>query len=393
MTQKVDVRAVHALDELRVALVRFRTEIEASLREMEAAIHRVEQYLGEREAHWKRQVIRREAEHKKALAALAACRSQAYRDPKTGRTYVPPCTQEQEWVMRTRVELERATAALRTVREWRKVVERTVEEYRRQARRLAAHLEENVPKATARLERHAATLRAYTGLAPAPATFTTTPPVQAVADTVATGALLAALGVGVAGIAVLTWLARDLRQALGDAGEELSARLLREEFNLQEVAFDPPKHGFDRVFTAAGAPIIILESKVHHKGEFHPGQTQAGEQGSPEWIAAHAEKMADPASAEWSPTNERIAAVIREIGPENVPVVAVVIESETGRASVYYRTAGTEEWQALREGVSLAEALTEAHQRSGHAASPGDVERERGPETLEGGLGSVEGRG
>ena len=391
MTQKIDVRAVHALDDLRAALVRFRAEAEAALREMEAAIRRVEQYLGEREVYWKRQVTRWEAEHKKALAALAACRSRAYRDPKTGRTYVPPCTQEQEWVMRTRVEMARAQDALRTVREWRKVVERAVEEYRRQARRLAAHLEENVPKATARLERQAATLRAYTGLTPA--TFTTTPPVQAVADTVATGALLAALGVGVAGIAVLTWLARDLRQALGDAGEELSARLLREEFNLQEVAFDPPKHGFDRVFTAAGAPIIILESKVHHKGEFHPGQTQAGEQGSPEWIAAHAEKMADPASAEWSPANERIAAVIREIGPENVPVVAVVIESETGKASVYYRTAGTAEWQALREGVSLAEALTEAQQRSGHTASPGGVEREPGPEALEGGLGSVERRG
>jgi len=393
MSQKVHVQTIQALDELRAALVQFRGEAEAAFREMEAAIRRVLHYLGEREAHWKRQVTRWEAEHKKALAALAACRSRAHRDPKTGRTYVPPCTQEQEWVMRTRVELERATAALRTVREWRKVVERTLEDYRRQARRLAAHLEENVPKATARLERQATTLRAYTGFTPAPATFTTTPPVQAVADTVATGALLAALGVGVAGIAVLTWLARDLRQALGDAGEELSARLLREEFNLQEVAFDPPKHGFDRVFTAPGAPLIILESKVHHKGEFHPGQTRAGEQGSPKWIAAHAEKMADPASAEWSPTNERIAAVIREIGPENVPVVAVVIESETGRASVYYRTVGTKEWQVLREGVSLAEALTEAQQRSGHAASPGGVEREPGPEALEGGLGSAERRG
>ena len=393
MGQKVDVQAIHALDDLRTALVQFRAEVEAALREMEAAVQRVLHYLGEREAHWKRQVARREAEHKKALAALAACRSRAYRDPKTGRTYVPPCTQEQEWVTRALVELERATAALRTVRELRKLVEQTAEVYRRQARRMAAHLEENVPKATARLKRQAAALHGYTGLTPAPATFITTPPVQAVADTVTAGALLAALGVGVAGIAVLTWLTRDLRQALGDAGETLSAQLLREEFNLQELPFDPPKHGFDRVFTAAGASIIILESKVHHKGEFHPGQTRSGEQGSPEWIAAHAEKMADPASAEWSPTNEHIAAVIREIGTQNVPAVAVVIESETGRASVYYRTAGTDEWQVLREGVSLAEALSETHQRSGHPPGPGGVEREPGPEALKGGLNRMESRG
>jgi len=393
MAEKVHVQTSQAIDDLRAALVQFRGEAEAALREMEAAIQHVLQYLSERETHWKRQVMRREEEHKKALAVLATCRSRVSRDPKTGRTYVPPCTKEQEWGMRARVELERARAALRTVREWRKLVEQTAEDYRRQERRLAAHLAENVPKATARLERHAATLRAFTVLSPDPATFTTTPPVQAVANTVATGALLAVLGVGVAGIAVLTWLARDLRQALGDVGEELAAQLLKKEFNLQEVSFDPPKHGFDRVFTAPGVPVIILESKVHHKGEFHPGKTKAGEQGSPRWVAAHGKKMGDPASAEWSPANERIAALIHEIGPENVPVVAVVIETETGKAFVYYRAAGTEKWQVLREGVSLTEALTEAQQRSGHAASPGGVEREPGPEALEGGLGSVERRG
>ena len=189
MSQKVDVRAIHALDDFRGALTRFRGEAEAALREMEAAIRHVRQHLAERETHWKRQAARWEAEHKKALAALAACRSQAYRDPNTGRTYVPPCTQEQEWIMRTRVELERATAALRTVREWRKAVERAVEEYRRQARRLAAHLEENVPKAAARLERHASTLRAYTGLIPAPATSIPPSSIQPVANTAVAEAL------------------------------------------------------------------------------------------------------------------------------------------------------------------------------------------------------------
>ncbi|HIQ09252.1 MAG TPA: hypothetical protein EYH28_07085, partial [Anaerolineaceae bacterium] len=176
MRRKVDVRAVHALDELRAGLVQFREEAETALREMEAAIRRVLHYLAEREAHWNREVARREAEHNQALAALTACRSREYQDPKTGRTYVPPCTREQEWVRRTRVELERAAASLRAVRKRRKVVERTVADYRRQARRLAAHLEANVPKATARLEQHAAALRSYLSIGTAPTAPTSTAP-------------------------------------------------------------------------------------------------------------------------------------------------------------------------------------------------------------------------
>jgi len=110
----------------------------------------------------------------------------------------------------------------------------------------------------------------------------------------------------------------------------------------------------------------VVESKVHHKGEFHPGQTQAGEQGSPEWIAAQTEKMADPNSARRSPANQRIASLIQEIGPENVPVVAVVIETDTGRVAVHYRPPGDAAWRELKAGMSLEEALTastnEAHQ-------------------------------
>ena len=608
MRRKVDVRAVHALDELRAGLVQFREEAETALREMEAAIRRVLHYLAEREAHWNREVARREAEHNQALAALTACRSRGSRDPKTRRTYVPPCTREQEWVRRTRVELERAAASLRAVRKRRKVVERTVADYRRQARRLAAHLEANVPKATARLEQHAAALRSYLSIGtaptaptstappapaqthtaptepteppamseampehireipldriawesvgtlapedyrkvsreemreglrkliqvvrpkvqqgataedfsrmdetlgldyahgyrriydafygescitlerygdkyyvingrhrlllaremgirslparvrgedkptlsqppqraleglqeaapaggeqpaprqgvqhgstsgpgaepaqgpkatetspapasspvptsgvegatpagpqptqgpqvspgvgeaqattPAPANFTPLPQVQVTTSTPTAAArtLFTAL-MGVAGFKMITWLARGLRRALGATGRGLAARLLQEGVHLQEVPLAPPKHGFDRVFIAPGLPVIVLESRVHPRGM------------------------------------SELAALVRERGFENEPVVAMVIESETGRASVYYRAAGSETWQILREGVSLTEALKEAQQRSGHPPGPGGVEREPGPERLEGGPGGAEFRG
>ena len=162
---------------------------------------------------------------------------------------------------------------------------------------------------------------------------------------------------GVAGFKMITWLARGLRRALGATGRGLAARLLQEGVHLQEVPLDPPKHGFDRVFIAPGLPVIVLESRVHPRGM------------------------------------SELAALVRERGFENEPVVAMVIESETGRASVYYRAAGSETWQILREGVSLTEALKEAQQRSGHPPGPGGVEREPGPERLEGGPGGAEFRG
>jgi hypothetical protein len=173
-------------------------------------------------------------------------------------------------------------------------------------------------------------------------------------------------------------------------GEELSARLVREQPGFQELPFDQPKHGFDRVFTAPGLPLIVLESKVSSSGRFHPGQTRHGEQGSPEWIADQAEKMGDPTSAQWSPTNERIAALVKELGPENVPAVAVVIQSETGLADVYVRPAGSDAWQPLREGVSLAEALAGASGAGSHPEAASSPERERDPEALEGPGGSPE---
>jgi hypothetical protein len=298
-------------------------------------------------------------------------------------------------VRRARVYLAEAEAELRTVQEWTRLVERQAEEYHRQAQRLKAWLDGELPKANAFLERKITTLHSYVAMGISSGGYVTTPPVQAVGETFATAAGLAALGVGLtaAAIAVTRWLATDVRHALGAMGEELSARLVREQPGFQEVPFDQPKHGFDRVFTAPGLPLIVLESKVvgaHGRAPFHPGQTQHGEQGSPEWIAAQAEKMADPTSSQWSPTNERIAALVKELGPENVPAVAVVIQSETGLADVYVRPAGSDAWQPLREGVSLAEALAGASSVGSHPEAASSPERERGPEAMEGSAGGPE---
>ncbi len=269
-----------------------------------------------------------------------------------------------------------------------RAVDEAASSYQRQARALAGLLEQDVVESQALLERKIRALQAYTLTGFAPQSFTAPPPTQVVSDVFFAGMALAGLGLVTAGIAAVQWLARSVQQALGDVGEDLTARLLKQQDGWQEAPFDQPKHGFDRVFTAPGLPLIIVESKVNRQGEFHPGQPQVGEQGSPAWIAAQAEHMADPNSAQWSPDNARIAALIQELGPEHIPVVAVVITTETGAAQIFYRKPGEAAWHLLQDGIALVDVL------GGVAQSDADEEPESPalgpqmpPESKEGNLG------
>jgi hypothetical protein len=364
------VLSIQALGELKATLNRFSAEAQEAFNAAEIEIRRTLDWLQERLTYWRNEVRRRQEVLAQAQRALDLCRASGYRDPQTGAYVEPPCTAQREAMRRAWTYLNEAETELRKVQEWARLVQQAADDYRRQAQRLHAWLNGELPKATAFLERKMATLQSYVALGAPSGGYVVTPPAQAVGETFAAAVGVAALGVGLAAaaIAVTRWLAGDVRHALGHVGESLSAQLLRQQLELQEVPFDPPKHGFDRVFTAPGLPVIVMESKVvgaPGRPAFRPAQTQHGEQGSPEWIAAQAENMADPSSAQWSPANERIAALVQEMGPGKVPSVAVVIQRDTGLADVYVRPASSEAWQPLREGVSLAEALAatagEAH--------------------------------
>jgi len=366
MTPSAQVQSIQALDDLKGALGRFAGESQEALQAAEQEIRRTLDWLQERLNHWQNEVRRRQEEVRKAAAAQARCQASGYYD-RDGHYYAPDCSAYERALRQAQIRLQEAESELRNVQQWMKVVGEAVAAYRTQAQRLGQLLATDLPKAEAFLGRASATLQSYVTMtvppsgvsAPTEPTLSTTPPMQAVADMFTTSVGLSVLGAEFTGaaIALIHWIASDVRQALGPVGEQLSARLLSEQFGLQEVPFDQRKHGFDRLFTAPGLPLIVLESKVNRNGQFHLGQTQVGEQGSPAWIDAHTERMADRGSAEWSPTNERIAAIIRELGPENVPVVTVVIQTDTGLADVYYRAPGVENWQQLRGNVSLKEVL------------------------------------
>ncbi len=143
-----------------------------------------------------------------------------------------------------------------------------------------------------------------------------------------------------------------IRRTLGRAGEETASQVLSQRFGLHEVPFTQAAHGFDRVFRAPGVPLIVVESKASQSGALRLGQTAAGEQGSPGWLAQTAEKMTDPSSAQWSPTNARLGRLVQEMGPENIPVLAVVTDYARARASVFGRQPSGD-WALIEADIDL----------------------------------------
>ena len=183
------------------------------------------------------------------------------------------------------------------------------------------------------------------------------------------------------------------RQALGRTGEEIAAAVLSRRFDLQEVSFTQPAHGFDRVFRAPGLPLIVVEAKASHDGKLRLGQPAAGEQGSPAWLAAAAASMTDPTSAQWSPANARIGQLVQTLGPENVPVLAVVVNYQDATADIYQRQPDGA-WTALEAGIDLHELAAESNGENTATLSPWSEQGASLPaERREGVAGGAERRG
>lgn len=357
MAVQANVRSVETLGELRASFARYRAEAQVALQRASQELARTQEWLAGRQRHWQAQVQRCQQTVQQAQAALRRCQNSGYTDAQ-GRRHTPDCRQHEQALAQATARLRAAEAELQTVRHWIQTVGEAAQSYQRQAGRLASLMESDLAEAEGVLAQKIAALRAYLALhAPAGASYSTAPPLDALTDTFTASLAMGMMGVVGPALHLVRQMAGNIRAALGDTGESLVTRLLQEQFGWQELAFDQPKHGFDRVFTAPGLPLIVVESKVNRAGKLRLGRTQDGEQGSAAWIAAQAERMADPDSAQYSPQNARLAALIQELGPENIPVVAVVIQTETGMADLYYRKAGTAVWHLLQEDVSLTAAL------------------------------------
>jgi hypothetical protein len=306
---------IEALKTLRQALRAFANRQSEALQAAEAEITYTLASLEEAEAYWRREVERRRWE-------LNACLAQMdyegyYVDCSSYERTLDAAEQELEQVIRWRVQVEEAAA-----------------EYRRVAQRLTDLLQNELPRASTFLANRITALEAYYA-------------------SQLLGAATALAGAGVSGVigsvvAAIRHSQGKFSRIMGSMSEQIAAQVLSEKFGLQEVPFDQPHQGFDRVFQAPGMPLVVMESKVSSSGQLRLGRTHAGEQGSPEWISATATRMADPLSAQWSPANERIAGLVHELEPGNVPVAAVVVNPETESTDIYWRQSGGG-WQRLEK--------------------------------------------
>ncbi len=313
---------VEALRALRGALPDFARRQFEAIEVAEQEIARTQQLLEEAEAHARLRV-------EEARAALEACFFQAMLAAQQGESV--DCSYYE-------YALRQAEERLVRILEWQHRVRQEAESFRAVARAHQDALAGLLPQATAYLDRRITALEAYLATR-----------LQAAAVGVAAAGALALMG-GV--IAAIRRNRGELARLKGALGEEIAAQVLSEKFGLQPLPFDQPKHGFDRVFTAPGMPLIVAESKVRTGGDLELGQTHAGAQGSPAWIAAQAARMADRSSAQWSPANARIAGLVQEIGAENVPAIAVVTNPETGRSQAYIRSEAGD-WQPLGDAIAL----------------------------------------
>ncbi|NJN84944.1 MAG: hypothetical protein HC802_23415 [Caldilineaceae bacterium] len=290
----VNVRSIQTLRELKAGLARFGAESRSALQRMEMELRSTQEWLVERQHFWEGQTRRCQEAVRTAQMALARCQSNVQRDPRTGRVYASDCSGPQQILRQAQARLQETQTQLANVQRWARSVDEAALAFRRQARRMNGLVDKKLVEAEVFLERRAASLEGYAAIGLPGLALQTISPIQAAGNTVTTGLILGTMGLTAAALAVIRWMAGPLRQTLGDSSEALTARLLSEQSGWQEMPFDQPKHGFDRLFIAPGLPIIVVESKVHGRGEFRPGQTQSGEQGSPGWIAAQVAKMAKP---------------------------------------------------------------------------------------------------
>lgn len=240
--------------------------------------------------------------------------------------------------------LQRAEQRLAHVLTLRGRFDAAVSAWQRRRRDLEQALDADLSGAVTYLDRRLAALEAYQ----------TTQLISTALDLGAAGIP----GLMGATIGVMRLAQGRVNHVLGRAGEEMASIVLSRRFGLQELTFAQPAHGFDRVFRAPGLPLIVVESKASQDGALRLGQTAAGEQGSAAWVAQTAARMADPASAQWSPTNARLGRLAQEMGPANVPALAVVTDYTRATAAVYGRQASGE-WTLIEGDIDLNALLAE----------------------------------
>lgn len=172
MSTQVNVGSIDSLDDLRHALVLFRSGTSQALEATEQEIQRVQEWLEQRRLYWQREVERRKQALLRARSALERCLAQAAaRSHDDRHSPRPSCSAEQAAVAQAQAALANAQAELQNVLHWESRVRQATGEYQRPALRLKGMLAGDLPKAVALLARIIAILRSYVAMTPPGASF------------------------------------------------------------------------------------------------------------------------------------------------------------------------------------------------------------------------------
>jgi hypothetical protein len=326
MTQDLDLREIQTLVELKAAITRFANGTQEALRMAEAEIGRTSEWLHERIGHWQHELERARSELAAARAALERCLQSGYYD-RDGHYYAPNCSAEEKAIEHAEMRLRECKENLRKAQAWRNRLEQAVDEYHRKVRRLNELSAAHSDMAKAQLDQLRAKYEAVQEAAN----------MVGFAGEMGIAGFVSSVVLGVKGLKLVTGRTDQL---LGQGAEGLVRHLLEEELACNQVPFDKPKKGtgFDGILRTPNGQLVILESKYSSDGKLKLDYGYGYRETSAGWVAAVAQQMSDPKSGLYSETNARIGQQIFDTGPEEVPVLAVVINPNTGQADIYLRT-------------------------------------------------------
>ncbi len=161
MSSSANVHSIAVLEELKTALMRFKSDARGSLETADAEINRVWAWLQERLAYWQSELKRRRRQLEEAQAALVGCL--AFAAASAGYA---DCSSLEAAVMRAKRRVEEAEQELRVVQQYIKMIEEAIVGYQRQARQLVQVLDNDLLKGAQLLDNSVAILSSYASEGP-----------------------------------------------------------------------------------------------------------------------------------------------------------------------------------------------------------------------------------
>lgn len=160
MGDAANVRAIHALDELRAALGSFSTAGAAALSAMNREIQRAREWLQECLREWRRELATREQALADAQRALNACQRSGYTD-KEGRYHAPDCSRQEAAARAAAAAVYEAQAALKEIATQGAHIEAAANEFTRSAQTLSGMFSSELAQGAALLASSFGILSAY----------------------------------------------------------------------------------------------------------------------------------------------------------------------------------------------------------------------------------------